>query len=70
MKADEIRALSVEEIRTKLMDAREELMKFRFQQVSGQLTDTTRLRMTRREIARLSAILKEREAATAKEGKA
>ena len=70
MKADEIRALSVDEIRTKLMDAREELMKFRFQQVTGQLTDTSRLRIVRREIARLSTLLHEREAAAPQEGKA
>jgi len=70
MKAEEIRALSVEEIRAKLMDAREELMKYRFQQVSGQLTDTSRLRIARREVARLSTILSEREAATVKDGKA
>ena len=36
MKAEEIRAMSAEQIRSKLSDAREELMKFRFQQVTGQ----------------------------------
>jgi ribosomal protein L29 len=39
MKAQEIRKLAAEEIRTKLADARDELMKLRFQQVTGQLTD-------------------------------
>ena len=34
-------------------DAREELMKLRFQQATGELTDYTRLRYTRRDIARL-----------------
>jgi large subunit ribosomal protein L29 len=68
MKPDEIRALSIDELQTKLMDAREELMKFRFQQVSGQLTDSSRLRIVRREIARLSTILNERLAASAQEG--
>ena len=41
MKANELRKLSIGELETKLLDAREELMKFRFQQVTGQLTDTS-----------------------------
>lgn len=59
MKAKEIRNLSAEEIRTKVNDFREELMKLRFQQVTGQLTDTSRLRSLRREIARMETILAE-----------
>ncbi len=59
MKPVEIRKLSVDEIKAKLSDAREELMKLRFQQVTGQLTDTSRLRLLRRDIARLETILKE-----------
>ena len=39
---------------------REELMKLRFQQVTGQLTDTSRLRLLRRDIARMETILNER----------
>ena len=38
---------------------REELMKLRFQQVTGQLTDTSRLRILRRDIARMESILNE-----------
>lgn len=59
MKAKEIRNLSAEEIKTKISNNREELMKLRFQQVTGQLTDTSRLRMIRRDIARLETILAE-----------
>jgi large subunit ribosomal protein L29 len=62
MKATEIRALSTDEIAAKISDAREELMKLRFQQVTGQLTDTSRLRIIRRDIARLTTILNERQA--------
>ena len=61
MKAAEIRELSIEEIRSKLSDTREELMNLRFQQVMGQLTDTSRLRHVRRDVARLQTILIERE---------
>jgi large subunit ribosomal protein L29 len=59
MDAKEIRALSAEEIKAKIADTREELMKLRFQQVTGQLTDTSRLRTLRRDIARMETILTE-----------
>lgn len=59
MKSREIRALKPEEIESKLADAREELMKLRFQQVTGQLTDSSRLRLVRRDIARMETILRE-----------
>ena len=67
MKSKELFALSAAEISGKLADAREELMKLRFQQVTGQLTDTSRLRIVRRDIARMETILSEK---TAKEGAA
>lgn len=59
--AEEIRSLSIEEIRSQLSDAREELMRLRFQQASGELTDFNRLRITRRNVARLMTVLNERE---------
>ena len=55
MKPEEIRKLSSEEIVAKLSDSRR-LMKFRFQQVSGQLTDTSRPPHVA--ISRLETILK------------
>jgi large subunit ribosomal protein L29 len=58
-KSADLRNLKSGEIDTKLADAREELMKLRFQQVMGQLTDTSRLRILRRDIARMQTILKE-----------
>lgn len=61
MKTSEIRLMSTEEIKTKLSDARNELMNFRFQVVTGQLTDTSRLKVTRRQIALFETILRERE---------
>lgn len=59
MKVGDVRKMAAEEIRTKLVDAREEMMKLRFQQVTGQLTDTSRLRILRRDIARMETILRE-----------
>lgn len=60
MKAAEIRLLSIEELDTRLADTRQELMNLRFQIITGQLTDTSRLKKTRRIIARLETILSER----------
>ena len=60
MKPSEIRDLKIEEVESKLADAREELMKLRFQQVTGQLTDTSRLRIIRRDIARMETILNQK----------
>jgi len=70
VKAIEIRNLKSGEIETKLGDAREELMKLRFQQVTGQLTDTSRVRVLRREIARMQTILREQLAPEVVEGEA
>ena len=63
IKAVEIRKLAAEEIRTKINDSREEMMKLRFQQVTGQLTDSSRLTFLRRDIARMETILRETERA-------
>lgn len=68
MKADEIRALSMEEIRARIEEAREEYFRFRFQYATGQLTDTSRLKFQRQLIARLSTILREQELDAASEG--
>ena len=59
----EIRALATPEIESKIDDAREELFKLRFKFRAGQLTDYSRLPVTRRLIARLSTILRERQLA-------
>ena len=63
MKTSEIRLLSIEELRSKLADARQELMNLRFQVVTGQLTDTSRLKISRRLVARYETLLRERELA-------
>lgn len=68
MKAAEIRNLSDSEIHTRLIDAREELRNLRFQQATGELTDTSRMEQTRREIARLLTVLNERERLAKMEG--
>jgi len=68
MKADEIRALADDEIRAKIDETREEIMNFRFQQSTGELMDTSRIKVSRRLIARLETILTERAQQAAVEG--
>jgi large subunit ribosomal protein L29 len=68
IKTSALRDLKPGEIETKLADAREELMKLRFQQVTGQLTDTSHLRILRRDIARMQTILREQQVAAGTEG--
>lgn len=65
MKASEIRALSDDALVAKLNDAKEELMKLRFQQATGSVTDTTRVPQVRHDIARMYTVMSER---SAKEG--
>ena len=70
VKPSELRNHKAGELETKLSDAREELMKLRFQQVTGQLTDTSRLRILKREIARMQTLLREQGMAEVLEGEA
>jgi large subunit ribosomal protein L29 len=60
-KNQKLRDISLDELRKQLNDAREELMNLRFRQATGELTDYTRLRQTRRQVARLMTIVDERE---------
>jgi large subunit ribosomal protein L29 len=68
MKMADIKILTTEELIGKLRDSRQELMNLRFQAVTGQLTDTSRLKITRRLIAQYETILHERELTEKLEG--
>ena len=70
MKLAEIRILSSKEIVAKLADLRQESMNLRFQVVSGQLTDFSRVKEVRRDIARMETILREMELKSQQEGEA
>jgi large subunit ribosomal protein L29 len=59
MKASELRELTVEELGHKLSDMTQELFNLRFQHATDQLENATRLRQTRRDIARIKTVLKE-----------
>jgi large subunit ribosomal protein L29 len=60
-KADELRNLSIPELEARLDEAKEEYFNLRFQHESGQLEDVSRLRMTRRNIARILTVIREQE---------
>ena len=68
MNAVEIRELSVEDLEDKLDEAREELMRMRFQRATGELTNHNLPGGVRREIARFLTILKEKRAEQSVEG--
>jgi large subunit ribosomal protein L29 len=68
MKTAEIRKASTDKIQTYLDDARENYFKLRFRYTTGQLTDHSRLKIARKEIARLATILHERELEIESEG--
>ncbi|ALX05661.1 MULTISPECIES: 50S ribosomal protein L29 [Aeromicrobium] len=59
--AAELRGLDAEALETKLREAKEELFNLRFQNATGQLDNTARLKTVRREIARIYTVLTERE---------
>ena len=63
MKIREIRELNDEEILNSLEDQKEAMFNLRFQKASGQLEDTNAPRRTRRIIARLKTVLRERQLA-------
>jgi large subunit ribosomal protein L29 len=56
----ELRELSDEELGKQLADRREELFNLRFQDATGALDNTARLKQTKREIARILTLQSER----------
>ncbi len=61
MKAAEIRDLADADLVQHLEDARQELFNLRFSHVTGQLDDSSRLGLAKREVARLLTELRARE---------
>lgn len=62
MNAADFRAKSPDELKDALMDLRKEQFNLRFQQASGQLENTARMREVRRGIARIKTILQQKQA--------
>ncbi len=64
MKASEVRDMSEDQLRERLIDLRKEQFNLRMQRASGQLGQTHLLKETRRDIARIKTVLQQREDAT------
>ena len=61
MRASEVRELSPEKAAQELEEAREAYFKLRFQFATGQLPDTSELKVARRDIARIATVVREME---------
>ena len=61
MKTKEIRSLSTDELLAKEKQYKEELFNLRFQQATGQLENTARLKEVRKSIARIKTVLRQKE---------
>jgi large subunit ribosomal protein L29 len=63
-KTSDIRELPISELNERLDETREELFNLRFQLATGQLDNYRRVRLLRRDIARVKTVLRERELAS------
>jgi large subunit ribosomal protein L29 len=61
MKIDEMRDLSAHELQARIEELRIELFNLRFQKAKNLLDRTDRIRIARREIARINTIIREKE---------
>jgi len=60
LRARELRDMTDEELDNRLADTRQELFNLRFQGATGALENTARLKLAKREIARILSIRNER----------
>ncbi|MEZ4598428.1 MAG: 50S ribosomal protein L29 [Syntrophotaleaceae bacterium] len=60
MKASELRELDVVELEKKCQELNQELFNLRFQLATGQLENSARLPQTRKDIARVMTVLREK----------
>jgi large subunit ribosomal protein L29 len=59
--ASELRELTEDELVLRLRESKEELFNLRFQMATGQMDNNRRLRMVRRDIARIYTVMHERQ---------
>ena len=67
VKASEMRAQTSDELKTKLVSLKKEQFNLRFKVASGENENSSRIRIIRREIARLKTVLLEKIVTTSKE---
>ena len=66
MKADDVRAMTPDQLSDELMKLKKEQFNLRFQRATGQLENTGRVREVRRDIARVKTIAAQKRAAEVK----
>jgi len=59
MKASELRQMSVDELTLKHKEMKEEFFNLRFQHEVGQLENSSRLKQTKQDIARIQTVINE-----------
>ena len=59
----ELRSLTDVELNQKLQEAYQELLNLRFQKATKQLDNTARIRVVRRQIAKINTVLREKQLA-------
>jgi len=69
MKIYEIREMSTEEIKKRILEEQKNLVDLRFQKELKNLTNTAKLRLVKKDIAKMKTVLKEREMQEAKNSK-
>ncbi len=69
MNAQELRDKSADQLNEQLSDLKKEAFNLRFQQATGQIENTARMRTVKRDVARVKTILNEKAAAAAGEVK-
>ena len=70
IKIVDIRAKTADELQTQLLDLRKEQFNLRFQRATGQLEATGRVKVVRRDIARIKFVMSERKRSAASQPKA
>ena len=65
MKAHDLRDKTPDQLRDELASLKKEAFNLRFQQATGQLESTARMRSVKRDVARVNTILNEKAAAAA-----
>ncbi|KFE36149.1 50S ribosomal protein L29 [Sedimentimonas flavescens] len=66
MNAQELKAKTPDELRDQLVALKKEAFNLRFQQATGQLENTARMRAVRRDVARVKTVLNQKAAEAAK----
>ncbi len=61
MKAKELRDLTIEELKQRDKELREEQFNLKFQAATSQLSNTAKITQTRKDVARVSTLIKEKE---------